>query len=151
MESKPPGGMSEFTETMKGNPLSKRIKVVGAVFVRDGKILACKRGNSMSLAGYWEFPGGKIEPDESPEQALRRELVEELRCNAKVGEHLETTEYEYEFGTVVLSTYFCSFQGTEPVLTEHAEMRWLAADELKTVNWAPADIPAVQRLESSSI
>lgn len=134
---------------VKGIRLSKRIEVVGAVFVREGKILACKRSESMSLTGYWEFPGGKIKPDESPEKALRRELLEELRCDAKVGKHLETTEYDYDFGTVVLSTYFCSLQGTKPVLTEHAEMRWLAVDELETVQWAPADVPAVQRLKGS--
>ncbi len=132
----------------KGCSLAKRIEVVGAVFIREGKILACKRSESMSLPGFWEFPGGKIEKGETPEQALRRELDEELNCEANVGDHLVTTEHTYEFGTVVLSTYLCDLGTTEPTLEEHEEMRWLAPSELRSVDWAPADIPAVKLLEA---
>lgn len=78
--------------------MKKQINVVGAVVVRDGTILCAQRSASMSLPGMWEFPGGKIELGETPEQALRRELDEELLCTIDVGDHVETTSYEYDFG-----------------------------------------------------
>ncbi len=127
------------------NP-KRRINVVGAVLIRDEKILAAKRGEKMSLPGLWEFPGGKIEAEETPQAALARELEEELQCRALVGEHVETTEHEYDFGIVILATYFCTLLDGEPKLTEHAEIRWLTPNELHSVDWAPADIPAVERL-----
>lgn len=129
------------------NPRPKKIiNVVGAVLTNGDKILAARRGQSMSLPGMWEFPGGKIEPNETPQDALRRELEEELMCTAEVGAHLETTQYEYDFGIVILSTYFCQLLKGEPQLTEHSEITWLPVQELGSLDWAPADIPAVERL-----
>jgi 8-oxo-dGTP diphosphatase len=126
--------------------MKKRIDIVGAVFTRNGKILAAKRSDTMALPGLWEFPGGKIEPGESPEQALLREIAEELRCVVEVKGRLTTTEHEYPFGTVTLSTYFVELKGADPRLTQHAEIRWLAKHELFDVEWAPADVPAVELL-----
>ena len=119
---------------------------MGAVLIRGQMILAAQRSSTMSLAGMWEFPGGKIEPNESPKEALLRELKEELLCTAEIGEHIQTTEYEYEFGIVVLTTYYCSLKGDEPRLTEHSEIRWIHVTKLDQLNWAPADIPAVEKV-----
>ena len=124
--------------------MSKRIDVVGAVIVREGQVFAVQRGPDKALPGMWEFPGGKIENDESPQEALARELQEELLCNITVGEFITTTEHDYSFGTVVLSTYFCELNGDEPRLTEHTALRWLAPSNLGSLDWAPADIPAVR-------
>ena len=123
--------------------MKKRINVVGAVLTRGQTILAARRSSTMSLPDMWEFPGGKIEMNESPEQALLRELEEELLCTAEIGARIETTEHEYDFGTVILTTYYCSLTGEEPRLTEHSEIRWVQAAELDQLDWAPADIPAV--------
>ena len=123
--------------------MKKRINVVGAVLTRGQTILAARRSSTMSLPDKWEFPGGKIEMNESPEQALLRELEEELLCAAEIGARIETTEHEYDFGIVILTTYYCSLTGEEPRLTEHSEIRWVQAAELDQLDWAPADIPAV--------
>ncbi len=126
--------------------MKKRINVVGAVLTQGTKILAAQRGEGMSLAGMWEFPGGKIEDGETPQEALRRELEEELLCSAEIGEKVETTEYEYDFGIVILTTFFGTIVDKEPTLTEHSEVRWVEASDLGGLPWAPADIPAVNRV-----
>ncbi len=124
--------------------MKKRINVTGAVLTDGDKVLAAQRGPDKALPGFWEFPGGKIEAGETPEASLARELEEELLCHAAVGEHITTTEYEYDFGIVILSTYFCTLLEGTPQLTEHEEIRWVPATDLHTLNWAPADIPAVK-------
>ncbi|WP_110207140.1 (deoxy)nucleoside triphosphate pyrophosphohydrolase [Nocardioides daejeonensis] len=128
--------------------MSKQIAVVGAVIERDGLILCAQRGLG-ALAGMWEFPGGKIEPGESALQALEREIREELRCAVDVGDEVTTTAHEYDFGTVTLTTFRCRLVEGVPVLTEHAAIKWLAPSELPTLDWAPADIPAVQILAAA--
>lgn len=126
--------------------MSKRIHVVGAVFERDGKIMAAQRGPGRSLEGFWEFPGGKIEDGETPQETLARELREELLTDAEVGEFIARSEHDYDFGTVILDAYFCTIIGDEPQLTEHQAIRWLSRDELFDVEWAPADIPIIETL-----
>ena len=124
----------------------KRIKVVGAVLVHDGRVFAAKRGPGKSMAGYWEFPGGKVEADETPEEALARELREELKIDVTVGEFIVTATYEAGTAVIELSTYLCTIIEGVPVLTEHEEFRWLPVSELSDVEWAPADIPTVELL-----
>lgn len=123
--------------------VGKRINVVGGVIIREGLVLAVRRGPKQSLPGMWEFPGGKIEEAESPQEALAREVREELLCEIDVRDFITTTAHDYPFGTVVLSTYFCEVLDGDPQLTEHAEMAWLAPTEFLTIDWAPADIPTV--------
>ena len=124
--------------------MSAPIPVTGAVIIRDGTVFAAQRGPGKALAGKWEFPGGKIEPGETPEVSLARELKEELLIDATVGPHITTTEHTYGFGTIRLSTFRCALTGDqEPTLTEHADSRWVPIDELASLDWAPADVPAV--------
>ena len=124
----------------------KRIRVVGAVLVHDGRVFAAKRGPGKSMAGYWEFPGGKVEADETPEEALARELREELKVDVTVGEFIVTATHEAGTAVIELSTYLCTIIEGVPVLTEHEEFRWLPVSELSDVEWAPADIPTVELL-----
>jgi 8-oxo-dGTP diphosphatase len=126
----------------------KHITVVGAVILKNGQIFACKRGPNMSLAGLWEFPGGKVEVGESAPEALKREIEEELGCTIQVGEFVTTTDHQYDFGIVSLTTYLCEIIQGAPTLTEHSEERWLDPNDLHTVEWAPADVPAVELLVS---
>ena len=97
----------------------------------------------MSLPLKWEFPGGKIERGETEKEALIREIKEEVKCDLIVGEKVTTTSYEYDFGIVNLTTYKCKLNEMQPTLTEHKEIKWLKVEELKSIEWAPADVPAV--------
>lgn len=126
--------------------MKKEINVVGAVVTNDGKILSAQRSESMSLPGMWEFPGGKIEPGETPRSALVREMQEELLCTVDIGDQVASTRYEYDFGFVTLTTFYATLVDGEPQLTEHSEIRWIDAADLDSVEWAPADVPAVETI-----
>ncbi|MGX7031368.1 (deoxy)nucleoside triphosphate pyrophosphohydrolase [Vagococcus zengguangii] len=129
--------------------MKKQINVVGAILMNEGKILCAQRSEHMSLSLMWEFPGGKIEPGETPQAALKRELNEELLIDVNVAEDIfETTTYEYDFGVVTLTTFICHLISGTPQLTEHAAIKWLYPNELQTLTWAPADIPAVEKLST---
>ena len=118
--------------------------MVGAALVRDGRVLASRRTDPPHLAGLWEFPGGKVEPGETDEQALVRELREELQVEAVVGARLGE---DLRIGeTAVLRVYLCALAGGEPALVDHDEHRWLAAHELLDVPWIPVDAPLVEDL-----
>lgn len=126
---------------------TKQINVVGAVIVDDNMILCAQRGSQGSLAGKWEFPGGKVEPNETPREALAREIDEELMCVVEVGDHVETTIHPYDFGVVTLTTFYCNLVAGTPILTDHSAVRWMPPGELRTLDWAPADIPAVLKIQ----
>lgn len=128
---------------------TKQISVVGAVIVRNGEILCARRGPEGQLPGMWEFPGGKVEGDESPREALIREIDEELGCEIVVGDEVTTTTHPYDFATIVLTTFLCELISGVPTLTEHAEVRWLPPSRLSELEWAPADVPAVDIIMTS--
>lgn len=126
--------------------MKKDIYVVGAVIIENGKILCAQRGPTKSLPFKWEFPGGKIEFSESPQEALWREINEEIQCKVDIGEQIEHTIYEYNFGIVHLTTFYCKLIEGKPILTEHLSIKWLSPIELGSLDWAPADIPTVEKL-----
>lgn len=121
----------------------KVINVVGAAIVNNGTVLCAQRGPGKSLAGYWEFPGGKIEPHETPRQALHREIEEELLCDIEVADEVCTSEYDYDFGTVRLTTFICHLHAGLPRLTEHTAIQWLEPSAMPQLDWAPVDRAAV--------
>ena len=128
--------------------MEKRIEVVGAAIIKEHKVLAMQRSESMTLPGMWEFPGGKIESGESEQEALVREIKEELNIEIEILNFLNEAYYPYDFGTVSLKVYIAEIIAGEISLEEHSAGKWLAADELYEVNWAPVDIPAVKALET---
>lgn len=128
--------------------MKKDIHVVGAIIQENQEILCAQRGPTKSLSYKWEFPGGKIEQGESPEEALIREIDEELQCQVEVGDQIEHTVYEYDFGVVHLTTYFCELLEGTPMKTEHHALEWISKNKLNQLDWAPADIPAIEKLVS---
>lgn len=127
--------------------MKKTINVVGAILIKDGKILCAQRGPDKSLPHLWEFPGGKIEEGETPQMALKRELQEELKIKVEVDDEIyDSVSYEYDFGVVNLSTIISYLKQGEPILTEHTAIKWLKPNEIMQLDWAPADIPTVKKL-----
>jgi mutator protein MutT len=124
--------------------MKKQIDVAAAIILFDGKVFAARRKPGVHLAGYWEFPGGKIESGETPEQCLSRELQEELCIATKIGKHIGESLYDYGSKVVRLIAYQVEHLEGHFQLIDHDELRWLAADELESVEWAPADIPLVE-------
>lgn len=140
--------MTKLARTREEGLVERTIDVVGAVITKDGLVLCAQRGHNGNLPGLWEFPGGKIEHGESKHAALEREITEELRCTVEVGREVTTTTHEYEFRVVTLTTFYCRLVAGAPQLTEHASILWLRPDELGTVEWAPADLPTVARIQA---
>lgn len=127
---------------------NKLIDVVGAAIVRNGKVLCARRGSGKSLAGYWEFPGGKVKPGESRREALRREIEEELLCEVTIADEVCTSVQHYNFGTVQLTTFICHLESGTPRLTEHQEIRWERPEDMPSLDWAPADVEAVRLIST---
>lgn len=124
----------------------KNIHVVAALIRRGDQILATQRGYG-PLKGGWEFPGGKIKDGETPQEALMREIQEELDLEIAVGRLYERVEYDYPEFHLTMDCYWCSIVSGEITLKEHLLARWLKPDELRTVDWLPADTLLIDRLE----
>lgn len=122
----------------------KYFEVAAAILVKDGKVFAARRRPGAHLAGFWEFPGGKVEVGETAEQCLVRELQEELNIVVRVGEYIGENMHDYGIKVVRLVAYFVEHVSGNLELMEHDEMRWLPLDKLESVEWAPADIPLVE-------
>jgi 8-oxo-dGTP diphosphatase len=130
----------------------KKVDVVGAVILNEAnEILCALRSQKMSLPGLWEFPGGKIEPNETPQGSLIREIQEELNCTITVGELVADAAYEYPTIIVRLITYLAKIIDGVPVASEHEKLIWLPVDQLLTLEWAPADLPTIEVLTTLNI
>jgi len=125
------------------NP-NKQIHVTCAIIERDGLVLAAQRSATMSLPLKWEFPGGKIEPGELPDQCLRRELIEEMGISINIGRELSRKTHRYPTITVTLYPFVCDIESGDITLHEHAAIIWLPPQELHTLDWAEADIPVIK-------
>lgn len=121
----------------------KHINVVASIIIKDGRLFATQRGYG-EWKDWWEFPGGKIEPEETPENALKREIREELATEIEVGELLTTVEYDYPQFHLTMHCFLCTIVSGQLSLLEHEDARWLAMDELHTVNWLPADVEVME-------
>lgn len=124
----------------------KTIKVVAAL-ITDGKgVFATARGYG-DYKGWWEFPGGKIEAGESPDEALRREIMEELESEISVDEYIDTIEYDYPEFHLSMRCYWCSLISGSLILKEAADAKWLDADTIDSVKWLPADITLIDKIK----
>lgn len=126
--------------------LNKIIHVVAAAIEKNGEIFCAQRPENKSLGGLWEFPGGKLEPGETPEEALVREIQEELNSTIEILSYINEASYDYDFGTVIMKTYHAKLISGNLELLEHQNSTWLAPQDLKTLDWAPVDRPAVELL-----
>ena len=127
----------------------KRIEVVAAIIRRKGEVFATQRGYG-DWKDWWEFPGGKMEPGETPEEALTREIREELSADINVDEFLCTVEYDYPKFHLTMHCFLCSLLTEAMHLNEHEAARWLRKDELESVGWLPADRVVIEKLKVKS-
>ena len=128
----------------------KTIRVVAAIIIDGDKLFATQRGYG-EFKGGWEFPGGKIEPGETPQEALIREIKEELDTEIEVGEILDTVEYDYPTFHLSMDCFICTIKSGDLVLKEHEAAKWLTKETLGSVEWLPADKGVVEKIKYSAI
>lgn len=127
------------------------IRVTAAILIENGRVLIAKRKANDKLANKWEFPGGKIEAGESPEECLHREIQEEFQVEISVGRFFGESKYHYEHADIHLLAYIANLERGELTPTSHAEYRWVYADELHKYDFAPADKPFVEKIQNSKV
>lgn len=128
----------------------KKVEVVAAIIKYKDEILSVQRPNHKLdyISEKFEFPGGKIEVGETREQALKRELKEELEINADIGKHVMTVQYDYPDFELTMHAYIVNVDSKDVTLTEHISQLWLIKEDIYTLDWAAADIPIVDKLNS---
>lgn len=125
----------------------KTVKVVAAIIINNNKVFATQRGYGEFKDG-WEFPGGKIESGETPQEALIREIKEELDTEIEVKDYLKTVEYDYPEFHLSMDCFFCVIKSGELVLKEHEAAKWLTAETLDSVDWLPADKGVIEEIRN---
>jgi len=125
----------------------KTIRVVAAIIIEQGKVFATQRGYGEFKDG-WEFPGGKIEPGETPEAAIVREIKEELDTEIEVVKLLDTVEYDYPQFHLSMDCFICKIKSGDLVLKEHEAAKWLTRKNLDSVDWLPADLSLIEKIRS---
>ena len=132
--------------------MKKLVKVVGAIIENENnEVLCALRSSQMLLPNLWEFPGGKVEENEDLAMAIVREIREELNCTIQANEIFHDHTHEYEKIKVNLITMKCKMVAGAPIATEHAKVIWLSKEKLSSLQWAPADIPAVEQLINEKV
>lgn len=132
--------------------MKKLIKVVGAIIENENKEILCAlRSPRMSLPNMWEFPGGKVEKDENLKEAIEREIQEELGCTIEYSNVFNDNTHEYDSFVVNLITIKCKLISGAPETAEHSKLIWLKRENLLSLKWAPADIPAAEQLSLEKV
>lgn len=121
--------------------------VTAAIIIDNGKILIAQRADNQKLAGKWEFPGGKVEPGETPKECLVREIREELGIAIEAEEFFAESIYRYETGTIKLIAYKARWLDGEYKLSVHSQIKWVGPNELDRYDFAPADIPIIRKIK----
>lgn len=127
----------------------RQIEVVAAIIVKDHKVFATQRGYG-EWKDFWEFPGGKIDAGETPEEALYREIKEELDTEIAVGELFTTINYDYPTFHITMHCYLCTIENGSLTLLEHEAAKWLSLEQLDSVTWLPADQIVIAELQNKS-
>lgn len=125
----------------------KTIEVVAAIIIKGDQVFATQRGYG-DFKGWWEFPGGKIEAGECPQEALKREIMEELEAEIEVGNLLETVEWDYPAFHLTMHCFVCSLKSESLHLNEHADSAWLTKDTLGSIKWLPADLILLDKISA---
>ena len=126
--------------------IMKKIEVVAAIIINEDTVFATQRGYGEFKDG-WEFPGGKMEQGETREEALIREIKEELTVTVTVDDFIQTIEYDYPTFHLTMHCYLCSIVNGELTLLEHEDAKWLSKDEIDSVGWLPADVELIETLK----
>ena len=138
--------MRDWKKKSDGKFNMKTIRVAAAIIIDNGQVFATQRGYGDFKDG-WEFPGGKIDAGETPEEALVREIKEELETEISVGELIDTIEYDYPTFHLSMDCFWAEIVSGDLVLTEHEAAKWLTKDELGSVEWLPADVTLTEKIK----